>query len=501
MAVCQAGAPVETWTKDMINQYNPGYVTGCPSVHRRALLRIAHPYSGAIHINEPCITNEYISLMSRHLVVRERDITPLVVSACKEAFDILRNLYPPEPLTKYSFEQVVLSKPTSLRAKARNAVQTVMREGLCRKDEGIRMFIKNERMSYTSTGGFKPPRAIQARSPQYTVVLQRYIMPYSKKWRRMQDPPILVGFDGAYIATTLYNAWVSYDDPVAVLLDHRKFDSGVHTEWLKQEHSYYIDHFRNDTELVALLEVQLRNKCKTANGVRYSMIGTRCSGDANTSSGNSTVNLAMLLRLFRGVKSHTYNIGDDSVVILARQSFNHLFNLGRMLELGRDYLWETPYNIVDVFEHIEFCQCRPVNTISGWLMVRDPERVLTRASYCIAQNVTDLTMLKRWMKGVGLCEQSVNPGVPVLQQFGAWMAAQTRAVPIYEPNYKPWLRAIPYCDNTITASTRLSFAKAFNVSVDQQLRLEHYFRRATIDNTITRWQAATQALLSVKDEQ
>lgn len=419
--------------------------------------------------------------MARHLIVRENDLNEVVSVACKEAFDILREEYPPYTLTKYSFEQVIQAKPPSLREKARNAVQTVYKEGLCKRDYKVRMFIKNERMSYTSGGGYKPPRAIQARSPAYTIVLQRYIMPYSKKWRDVEPyPPILVGYDGAKIATILHEAWESYDEPVAVLLDHSRFDSGVHTEWLRQEHQYYCDHFPNDPELPELLQQQVNNTCITFNRVRYKMKGTRCSGDANTSSGNSTVNLAMLMRLFRQVKRHVYNIGDDSV--------------------GRDYLWETPYSIVDQFEHIEFCQCRPIETINGWLMVRDPERVLTRSSYCIAQNINTMSLLKRWMLGVGLCEQSVNPGVPVLYQFGCWMAGHTRARPIYEPNYKPWLRTIPYTNTMITLQARLSFAKAFSVSIDQQLRIEHYFRTLQLSNTIEYHRQPTQALQSVKDE-
>lgn len=438
--------------------------------------------------------------MARHLIVREHDITPNVVSACKEAFDILREEYPPYPLDKYTFEQVIQSKPPSLRTKARNAYQIILREGLSKRDTRINMFIKNERMSLPAEGGYKPPRAIQARSPQYTLVLQRYIMPYSKKWRRLEDSPILVGYDGATIAIKLHEAWGCYDDPVAVLLDHRRFDSGVHTEWLKQEQAYYADHFPNDVELTVLLKAQLRNDCKTSNNVRYRVCGTRCSGDANTSSGNSTVNLAMLMRLFRMVKRHVYNIGDDSVVILARKSFLYLVSIERLKELGRDYLWDTPYNVVDQFEHIEFCQCRPIQTADGWLMVRDPERVLTRSSYCIAQNVNTLPLLKRWMRGVGLCEQAVNPGVPVLQQFGTWMASHTNGAPIYEPNYKPWTRTVPYTNQTITQTARLSFSKAFGVSVDRQLFLEDYFRRATIDSILINGRIATQALLSVKDE-
>lgn len=485
----------------MILNYHANYLHECPDTHKRFMLRIAYPYSGVIQINDNCTTNEYVSLMARHLIVRERDITPLVTDACKHAFTILRELYPPYPLSKYSYDKVILSKPPSMRRKARDAYNYILAHGLCRKDYKVRMFIKNERMSIRENG-LKPPRAIQSRSTAFTIMLQRYIMPYAKKWHRVKPyPPILVGYDGAAIANILREAWLGYDDPVAILLDHRNFDSGVHTVWLQEEHQYFVEHFPNDPELPFLLKKQLSNDCVTSHGVRYRMKGTRCSGDADTSSGNSTINLATLCRLFRDIQRHIYNIGDDSVVITSRQLYNHLVSIGRFGELGRDYLWETPYSVVDQFESIEFCQCRPVELTSGWLMVRDPVRVLTRASYCIDQSINTVPMLKRWMRGVGMCEFAVNPGVPILQQFSLWMASHTSETPIYEPNYKPWTRTVSYTDRRITTSSRSSFERAFNISIDEQLRIEHFFAHATLSGTIQyHLSLQPQSLHSVKDE-
>lgn len=485
----------------MIHDYHPNHAMNCPSDHTRHVLRITHPFSGVIHINEPCVANEYISLMARHLIHRELDFSLRVQLACDEAFDLLRRYYPPYPLQVYTLQQVIDSKPPSLRKRAIQAMESLRIADLHQKDYRIQMFIKNERMSMTSNDTYKPPRAIQARSTRYTIRLQRYIVPYSKKWRMMDEPPpILVGFNQVEIARILRDDWLSFDDPVAVLLDHKSFDSGVHTYWLKKEHQYYIEHYPNDPELPELLSVQLLNHGTTSNRIRYTVPGTRCSGDANTSSGNSTVNLAMLLRLFRDVDKRIRNIGDDSVVIISRATFNYLTRIGRFDELGVDYLWQTPYNVVDEFEHIEFCQCRPVETVNGWLMVRNPLRVLTRSSYCIQQDVKDLRMLKRWMKGVGDCEYAVNPGVPVLQQYALWLSSFTKEGAIYEPNYKEWLRRIPYNNHYINTTARLSFAKAFNISVDMQLFIEHFFKVAALGDSISDNRTPSQALLSVNDE-
>lgn len=455
----------------------------CPSIHSRRLLRISHLFSGVLQINESCIANEYVSLMGRHLISREHLINDRVINAAHEAFQLLREEYPATPLTKYSFEQVINAKPPSLRKKARNAYQNILNGGMHEKLYQINMFVKNERMSIRDP--LKPPRAIQARSPEYTILLQRYIMPYSKQWRTYEPHgPILVGCDQLEIAFILHTAWISYDDPVAVLLDHKNFDSGVHTIWLKEEHRYVCEHFPNDPEPRVLLERQLMNKCRTQNKLRYSMIGTRCSGDANTSSGNSTINFAMLKRLFRDVTKHIYNIGDDSVVILSRQSYNLLFNLGRFNELGVDYLWETPYTMVDEFEQIDFCQCKPVKTINGWIMVRHPERVLTRSSFCIDQSIKDVPTLLRWLRGVGLCEYAVNPGVPILQCYAEWCMSHTNKDPIYEPNYKQWMRRLNVHDHSITLEARLTFEKAFGITIDQQLFIESSIKQMIIDPVI-----------------
>jgi len=115
-------------------------------------------------------------------------------------------------------------------------------------------------------------------------------------------------------------------------------------------------------------------------------------------------------------------------------------------------------------------------------MVRHPERVMTRSSYCIDQSIRSFDQLLRWYRGVGLCEYAVNPGVPVLQAYARWCMSHTNHKPIYERNYKQWLRKLDVSNDKITPTSRLSFEKAFGISIDTQIFIENSFDNLTITN-------------------
>lgn len=443
----------------------------------RRLLRITHAFSGVITIYEPCQANEMTSLLARHLCFTEHLVDDRVQRATLEAFQLLATAYPPESLTPLSLDEVVARKRASLRKRALIAHQYIDAHGLQHFHRRISMFIKNERMEVRDT--VKPPRAIQARSPEFTISLQRYIYPYSDLWKTTRGvdnhTPFMKGMNQLEIAQALMADWNTFQRPVAVLLDHKNFDAGVHTYMLRAEHEYYLQHYVRDRELADLLQAQLKSVCVTASGIKYTTIGTRASGDADTSDGNSTINLAVLLHLFRGVDKRISVIGDDSVVILSYDSYQQLVAIDRFNDLGQLYVWDTPYTVVTEFEHIEFCQCRPVLTCNGWLMVRTPSRVLTRSSYCIDQRITTVPQLLRWLRGVGLCEQSLNQGVPILQAYAEWCMSGTNAPPIYEPGYAQEHRRLPNMGRDITIAARATFYKAFGISIDLQLLVERYF--------------------------
>jgi hypothetical protein len=399
----------------------------------------------------------------------------------KPIFSRFRLFYPPQELEPLTLEGVVKMKDPSLRKRYRRAVLKLRAQGLDERDAKVSMFVKHERMSYpngdVTSDVLKPPRAIQARSAKFNLAAQKYIVPYMKHWfarrRTHHRTPFAVGLDPKQIAAQLLRDWRQFQDPVALLVDHERWDSCLNTKWLKSEHRYYNDHFKC-RQLRRLLKQQLNNKCRTRTGLRYRIKATRCSGDCNTSSGNCTCNLALLTDLFRRVKHASTVMGDDGVVIFDRKD---LPTIQKRLDRSRErYPWKTAKSFAFVFEQIEFCQCRPVYTVNGYLMVRHPNRVITRGLTCISQTVVQQPRLfYDWLRAVGDCEYSVNPGVPILQSVASYFRSFSNRA-IHEPHDRSRFKTLRgHYDRTIVREARLSFHKAYGVSPALQLAIEKWF--------------------------
>lgn len=446
----------------------------CSGKHLRKIIKLTNPFTSVVHINEPCPANEYNSLVRRHLLHTEGHRCNV-----HEVFNCLRNDYPPQPLLSIDCEDVIKHKPPSQRKKYRAALDRLRRNGLSQKHFKIKMFVKHERMSYPSDDVteifLKPPRAIQARTCEYNLVAQKYFIPYAKRFKQMRfddlRTPFAKGLDPHAIAQQLYDDWLQCDDPVALLMDAKRWDSCLNSNWLREEHKYYNDHF-NSRELFDLLQAQFKNRCRTASGIRYKVPGTRMSGDPDTSDGNSTCNLALLCHLFRSFKKFITVMGDDSVVIFERRDIPYILHrLGQ-----RVYPWDIEYSIVGEFEHIEFCQCHPVETINGYIMVRTPMRALTRGLACISQTVVRMPRLYyNWLRAVGDCEYSVNPGVPVMTSMARYFQSFSDK-PMKEPHDRTRFKMLHgNYDHRITMRARLSFQTAFGISLRTQQRVEKWF--------------------------
>lgn len=452
----------------------------CNGDHRRKCIRLTNPYQSVVHINYPCRANEINSLVRRHLDNAEDHDSDV-----RSIWKYLYAKYPPQALRPLTYDEVIKHKPPSQRKRYRRALVRLTRYGLREKDCEIKMFIKNERMKYPNDDcteiELKPPRAIQARGQSFNLVVQRYMIPYAKFFKDMRvysgRSPFAKGMDPIQIAQQLLDDWDNMTDPVALLLDQEKFDSSLNTQWIKETHRYYRGYFCCD-EIIRLLRVQLRNKCTTATGLRYVVVGTRMSGDPDTSDGNSTANLALICHLMRECSYRETVMGDDCVVIFERHHLPLIMN--RLLEhkLNRTYPWKTTYRVTDVFEDIDFCQCKPVKTINGYIMVRDISRVITRGLTCISQTVVNNPGLYYdWLRAVGDCEYSCNPGVPVHSSVAKYMQSYSNR-PIKEPQDKSEFKMLhgKYKHN-ITTEARLSYQRAFGIDINMQHRIEQWFEQ------------------------
>jgi len=458
--------------------------------HTRPNLALQFPFVQEITTDHKCANNDHIALTNRHLMTSEWR-APMDQPMIEHAYNLVRAKFPPHALQPLSREQVVARKTGTKRQIYARALQTLQHKPICSKDARLKTFVKNERKLAT-----KAPRAIQARTARYTLELQRYILPFDTQLKKISSK----GLTPDQRAKRLLLIASHFDDPVWILADHSRYDSRQHSGWLKAEHAYYQEHYPGDSYLRELLAMQIDNRGTTFHGIHYDVRGTRCSGDGNTSTGNTYNNAAIIEEWLQFLPKIEYDLtGDDSAICIERSSIP-LIDAEMLNSIG----FETTYKIVESIEEVEYCQCNPVNLGNKWTMVRNPLRAITRSTICIDNNIKTPELFRRWIHSVGLCELALNSGVPIMQEFAVWAARQhTKTIITSDHNeyYKEQIakskenaRAVP-----ITSTARVSFSKSFGITPTKQVEIEKYIRNIKDigDNVIDQdWRLSSTTLES-----
>ena len=259
-------------------------------------------------------------------------------------------------------QQVVDTYHGPKRRVCQNALYSLEEQGLTEADAHLSAFVKFEKQDVE-----KAPRVINPRSARYYLRLGKYLKHAEHKYFRAINKAyggrtratVIKGLNADQSADVLVEKWQQFDDPVAVGLDASKFDMHVSVAALRYEHSFYKALFPNNTELRWLLEMQLRNKgvARALDGtVKFTMEGTRCSGDLNTSLGNCIIMCALVwvYSKLRGVRVELANNGDDCVVFMERHD-EPAFQRGLSSWFRSKGFAMAVEPTVDTLEQVEFC--------------------------------------------------------------------------------------------------------------------------------------------------
>lgn len=374
---------------------------------------------------------------------------------------------------------------TTARKKQRmvEAGNLLKRLALGKRDAEIRAFVKMEALKRG-----KPCRLIQPRDDKYLFECGRHVKPlekglYASINHELGYVAIAKGLNGTERAAQLWEAWSAFDDPIAFSLDFIKYDQHVRAEVLEAEHSVYCLHSTESRYLGELLSWQLLNKGRVvcADGVvKYKSDGGRMSGDPNTSLGNILVCLSghLLYAREKGVNIRILNDGDDSVIVMDRRD-------AKRYQVGLEDWWLRLGfrlgidKIVDEFERIDFCQCRPVSIDGVWCMVRNPATAIQKD---LVNTGTFSSEEERcaWLRAVGLGGLSQYAGVPVFDAFYRGLVAAGRSSS-KQYQWKAGLarsqkfRLTGLKAGAVLASSRVSFFLAFGIIPDEQRILELKF--------------------------
>jgi hypothetical protein len=381
------------------------------------------------------------------------------------------------------------------RAVYEKAAASLSTDPVRKGDARVQTFVKAEKIDLTK----KPdpvPRLIQPRNPRYNVEVGRFLKPIEKLVYRgiakVWGGPTVLKLNAHSQASELRAMWESFDRPVAFGLDASRFDQHVSIDALRWEHDVYKSMFsgRDRNELGRLLSWQERNIGRvyvpTAK-VKYQVVGARMSGDINTSLGNCLIMCAMMWAYVqeKGVRARLANNGDDCVLICEQSDYPKLREgLGVWFrEMGFTMEVEDP---VTLFEHIEFCQTRPVKVNEGWLMVRSFDRAISRDM----SSLLDLrTGLQSYFGAVGEAGLAGYGQVPVYQELYAAMktagkVSKLRNHSIMAGGMAMLTAGMDRVFGAVSPETRASFCYAFGVTPDEQEGLETWLRSNPLERTL-----------------
>lgn len=454
------------------------------------------------YVHRPCLCNEHAALVKRTLgeTVRASDSGLLAFERAARRLRRLLNsrITNVEP---WSHQEVVASYPAGrLRNRYERARMSLLADGYCGpEDARIKAFVKSEK--YNPLLLKCKPRLIMARTPRYNLELAAYLKPFEHAayagMRGRKDLSnatttrwIAKGLDGTERACLIRRKLAGFKDPRVFEVDGRAFEAHFCREVLISEHRWYNNHFRSG-RLARLLSYQLENVGRTEGGLRYRAPGVRASGDFNTGLGNTLTMCTLVLvshgdvELAKGSRAtwDTFADGDNALIFVEAADLDIWTRVlpGSFLKCGFEAEVGRP---TGVLEEVEFGQSRPVRRAAGWTMVRNPYKVLSGA-YCGHRHYGELSGGLRILRCVAMCEAFINRGVPVLQAYAHAMLKATRHLRLprsFEPeNYE--YQCVVRNDNwqkehwdEVSLESRLGFARAWGIPVEEQMRLEGGFK-------------------------
>jgi hypothetical protein len=417
--------------------------------------------------------------------------------------NVRKQLLPLLPSTApKSHEQFVLSYEGRKKVRYQRALDEI-RAGRTNLEEDakLKVFVKFEKTDRTNKSD-PVPRVISPRDPRFNIRIGRYLKFLEKPLFKSIDqlfghPTILKGYNAVESAKILREKWDNLRNPVAIGLDASRFDQHVSVDALKWEHGIYLSCYKQSKHkkrLSNLLMHQLHNKCygDTPDGeLKYSIMGTRMSGDMNTSMGNCLLMCAMIKAYleFVGVTGSLANNGDDCVLFVEKQDLEAVMKpLSKwFLEMGFNMAIEQP---VEEFEELEFCQTKPIFDGYGWIMCRNPHSAIVKDSVML-KNWDSSQLFRGWLDAVGTGGLALTGGLPVFQELYRLYvrSGKKRKIPIelIPWSFRSWKEGVNREYGKVHPEARASFYWAFGITPDEQLVMEKEYASMVISPVLGKY--------------
>jgi len=454
-------------------------------VYTRPLLQPQWGTCAVVHAG--CFCTEKAAL-ARRVFVKKTEATKDGKKAFRAASIELSKRFGSPRLVPWSEEDVVSSAPRAKRAIYQRARESLFVKPLGAKDARVKMFVKPDKL--TSVGlEPKKPRAIQGRTPRFNVIYGKYIKPIER---------YLCGWKGVHRGvkrTRVFAKGLNWEQRAklvleklerfkyCVSLDASSFDASVRVWHLLGVHRVYKALIGKDPEFLFAMNETLVNTGVTAHGIWYKIVGNRMSGDMDTGIGNSILAFMLVWVAVKRMGLCKWDIlcdGDD-VLVLTDQHVSKEEWILQGAELGFDWKVEGYWTRGDPLEDIEFCRHRLVEVGGVWRFVRG---IRALATFGVTHVHVGRKAHRRYMKGVAMSEMNASEGVPCASVLSAEVYKRTcnvKALFVHSDLYKfgsyVSSSVLEQVDmnrkqGRIEVSTRVSYERAFGVSVEEQERYE-----------------------------
>lgn len=379
-----------------------------------------------VQTHNSCGCNELRALCFRHLVPNN---APFDKGFFRKHISSFLKLKCPQNINTMTYAEVIANYDGAKKRRYKEARELLRGDHRDRAWSSVNMFVKADRYSATSVYD-KAPRAIQFRHPAFNLQVAKFLKPFEEAYYQHTDWTglfvVAKGHNNIERAQNIVDASKMFRNPKYILLDHKKFDAHQLVEHILFLHRAYNRTF-GDRRLSKLLRLMLRNRGFSKSGIRYTVNGTRMSGDYDTGLGNTFLNDYIIYCLLFGIKYHLLVDGDDSVIIIEADDVAKI-DWSRLGKLGM----ESTYEIVSELHQIEFCRAKLL-PLDPPRFARDPIRALSNMT-CSFKHYSGDGYL-RHIAGLGLGEASASNGVPIIGPI-AWKMSHAHSKPIVEENIK-----------------------------------------------------------------
>lgn len=460
---------------------------------------------------KPCVCNHMNALLRRvNKCVPKHSVTAIRTILSPLASQLAKGLGRHTPI---SYFDVYKNMDAKKRRRYQRAEEDLQHQGgvVYKHQAKIEMFVKLEGIKFAPNKVNPDCRAIQFRKPIFTLAMAAAIKKAEHALYAAADIPgfpttrfIAKGLNPQAKATLLKQKFDSLSGCWVLELDASRFDAHCNIDLLKFVEHLVWKKVCLDPQIGRLCAMQLINKGSFRVGdfvQLYTVRGGRMSGDANTAAGNCIL-MSVLLASFGAHLNCPFDFlcdGDDSVFFYKRA--------GPVVE-GDVVAWFEQFGMdmkiegmPKTFEEITFCQSRPVKTSEGWVMARDPFKILSKIG--CSHKLWDPKARVKYIRTVALGEHSLARGVPVVDPFlrrivevcdDLLTPAQKKRGLVHKgaiaDNFRlreslsqGWttLVSVP-----ITSCARESFARAWGIPINNQLLIEESISEFVLELVQTR---------------